>query len=44
MTERELDAFKTIKKPPQMPNTLNLRLDPNNPVNSNVNIYDKMFI
>lgn len=39
-----LDAFKTINmiftSEPKEPNTLNLRLDPNDPNNDNVNIYD----
>jgi hypothetical protein len=39
-----LDAFKTINmiftSEPKEPNTLNLRLDPDDPNNANVNIYD----
>lgn len=39
-----LDCFKTINmifmSEPKDPNTLNLRLDPNDPNNANVNIYD----
>lgn len=39
-----LDCFKTINmiftSEPKEPNTLNLRLDPDDPNNANVNIYD----
>lgn len=39
-----LDCFKTINmiftSEPKEPNTLNLRLDPSDPNNANVNIYD----
>lgn len=44
MSDAHLDAFKTINliftAEPKEPNTLNLRLDPNDPNNANVNIYD----
>ena len=40
----QLDCFKTINmiftSEPKEPNTLNLRLDPDDPNNSDVNIYD----
>jgi len=40
----QLDALKTINmifiSEPKEPNTLNLRLDPDDPNNANVNIYD----
>ena len=39
-----MDAFKTVNKifttEPNEPNTYNLRLDPNDPMNRNVNIND----
>lgn len=44
MSDTHLDAFKTINmiftSEPKEPNSLNLRLDPDDPNNANVNIYD----